>query len=561
MRLTMAMVLLLASCAHSPPEPRVTRDRELESLEQAVRWPNPSVPVVMQLANAYLAANRDSDGYAFFVALPQTQPLFEALTGLFQARSASTVALLSRVAWVEQAIARLDDAAAKDGLARYLRGVVFVALPDRFGKHAQGASDLQWVLENAARFPPGLARTARAALEGKSVLAADGSVSAKDGYRFTPKEIREPAKGVYVARGYDFADIGFVATSSCLVAIDAGTTKATAAEALAAVRKRIDLPLCKVIITHAHWDHVGGLSAFAGPGVEVIAHANFKDELAKVNAADVPFHYFFGSGAAKTYSLSPQRLVADRQTLTVGGTRFELIPTAGGETDDALMVRLPDAGVIFVGDAFMPYFGAPFVAEGSVEGMLETVAQLRALGPAQLIHGHPPLTDNFTFAVLEPLAAAVTELREATLKSLHDGRTLADALGDNLMPLVLRDHPDAVLPYLLMRDDAVQRLYAQRSGYWSSKGDGLAVFSDADWGAALDLLGGEAGVQRAAAALNVRGDHAMALRLATAGLAAHRDSPALTAERKRALDGLRARNQFNPFKLIVYSELAGEELQ
>jgi hypothetical protein len=61
--------------------------------------------------------------------------------------------------------------------------------------------------------------------------------------------------------------------------------------------------------------------------------------------------------------------------------------------------------------------------------------------------------------------------------------------------------------------------------------------------------------------LNDRGDHAMALRLATAGLAAHRDSPALTAERKRALDGLRARNQFNPFKLIVYSELAGEELQ
>ena len=117
-----------------------------------------------------------------------------------------------------------------------------------------------------------------------------------------------------------------------------------------------------------------------------------------------------------------------------------------------------------------------------------------------------------------------------------------------------------MLPFLLMRDDAIQRLYAQRTGYWKSDGDGMAVFSDADWGAALDLLGGEEALQRAAATLNDRGDYAMALRLANAGLAAHRSSPPLTAERHRALEGLRARYQFNPFKLIVYSEMAGDKL-
>ena len=53
----------------------------------------------------------------------------------------------------------------------------------------------------------------------------------------------------------------------------------------------------------------------------------------------------------------------------------------------------------------------------------------------------------------------------------------------------------------------------------------------------------------------------MALRLTTAGLAAHRGSAALTAQRRRSLEGLRAQNQFNPFKLIVYSELAREELR
>jgi hypothetical protein len=82
--------------------------------------------------------------------------------------------------------------------------------------------------------------------------------------------------------------------------------------------------------------------------------------------------------------------------------------------------------------------------------MLETVAQLRALGPTRLIHGHAPLTDNFPLAVLEPLAAAIAEVRDSTVKSLRGGRTLAETLGDNLMPAVLRDHPDAVLPFLLM---------------------------------------------------------------------------------------------------------------
>ena len=97
MRLTVT-ILLLAACAHSPPEPRVTRDRELESLEQAVRWPNASVQVVMQLANTYLSTHRDADGYAYFDALPKERPLFEALAGVFQARSAELVPLLKRPA-------------------------------------------------------------------------------------------------------------------------------------------------------------------------------------------------------------------------------------------------------------------------------------------------------------------------------------------------------------------------------------------------------------------------------------------------------------------------------
>src|SRR5262249_36025702 len=151
--------------------------------------------------------------------------------------------------------------------------------------------------------------------------------------------------GIFVATGYDFADISFVAVKGGVVAIDAGTTEANARAALAALRDKTSAPLVAVIVTHAHWDHIGGLAAYARPGVEVIAQAKFADELAVVNSADQPFHYFFGQAVATSFRLAPQHTVAAPEVRTIGGRKFALYPAHGGETSDALIAYLPDAGV------------------------------------------------------------------------------------------------------------------------------------------------------------------------------------------------------------------------
>ena len=56
-----------------------------------------------------------------------------------------------------------------------------------------------------------------------------------------------------------------------------------------------------MILTHAHWDHVGGLAAFTGPGTRVIAQARFADELRIVNETGVPFRYFFGGEGPRRF--------------------------------------------------------------------------------------------------------------------------------------------------------------------------------------------------------------------------------------------------------------------
>jgi glyoxylase-like metal-dependent hydrolase (beta-lactamase superfamily II) len=570
------------------------RDPELEALQETVRWPNPDVATTLGLTGRFIAAGRDQEAYAYFQERAKNaddRPVFLALEGFFQARLAGDVFLLRRIGWVNDAVAKLDRAVAQEpGVPRYFRGLVLAELPARFGKATAAVDDLQWVLENKDRFPVGLRRTvyrglarayttlgreaeAKVALERSGypsldpslpVFTTDSWVTAKDGFRFRPPRLIEMAPRVYVAQGYDFADIAFVLTGDGIVAIDAGTTEANARAALAALRQVTTQPITHVLVTHAHWDHIGGLPALRGPTTQVVAQARFAEELKIVNETGVPFRYFFGGAAPRRYELIPDRLVDRRETLTVGSTEFVLYPMRGAETEDALLIHLPASGVLFVGDTFMPYLGAPFLPEGSADALFDNITLIRSLNPRLLIHGHPPLTELFTIAALPGLEAAMRELHARALARIAEGRPLVDILHENILPGTLREHPALVLRYLVVRDNFIRRVYHQRTGYWKPDGDGIEVVAPKEWAAALDLLAGgrEDAFVTSARALLGRGDHVLAFRLVTLGLINHPASSTLADLRRRALDGLRARHQqLNPFKFIIYSEWAGADLR
>ena len=590
----LASACLVASARAERDEGRpIVRDLQLESLREAVRWPNAERQTVLMLVGRFIAGGRDQEAHAYFgerAASRPDEPLFLALEGFFQARVAAGVSLLRRTAWVSEAVSKLDRAVADDpGLPRYFRGLVLAELPRSFGKADAAVADLDWVLQNTERFPVGIRRSvhrglARAyttlgregdagrALERSSyasldpalpVFTTDAWVTARDGFRFRPPRLVEVAPRVWVAQGYDFGDIAFVVTADGIVAIDAGTTVANARAALEALRRVTPRPITHVILTHAHWDHVGGLAAFTGPGTRVIAQARFADELRIVNETGVPFRYFFGGEGPRRYTVVPDRLVSVPETLTVGGTELTLYPVRGGETEDALFIHLPDHGVLFVGDAFMPYFGAPFLPEGSPEGFFEMLPVIHALGPRLLVHGHPPLTENFTVEALPGLEASLRTLYQHTRRALADGRALADILHDNVLPASLQEHPVAVVPYLVMREHFIRRIHHQRTGYWQPDGENLEVLAPREWAAALDVLAGgrESAFVRSAETLLARGDALLALKLSEHGLLTHPESDALLTLRRRALDALRARHQaLDPFKFIIYSEQAGAAL-
>jgi glyoxylase-like metal-dependent hydrolase (beta-lactamase superfamily II) len=607
------LLVSAAGCRHTRPSADrqapgqpVAGDVELELLKQAAAWPAASEVTVLSLLGHYTAAGRDSEAQRYFEQRTRQdpeRPLFLALDALFRARLAGEVPLLRRLSWVKESIAMLDRAAARDpGLSRLIRALVLAQLPDRFGQAERATEELRFLLEAGdSPFHPdrititaafGLRRAGWQALarayhtldrpneaeaarrrSGASsieprapLLATSFSVGAADGFRFGPRRVWSPEPGVFVASGHDFADIAFVDTGAGVVAIDAGTTPDTAARAWEAVRPRVgDQPIRMVILTHGHWDHAGGLQAYLGPGVEVVAHADFPRVLARSGAAPVAYRYFFGQGFQPEAfrNARPTRTIRERTALHVGNRELVIHPTTGGETEDALLVELAQSGLVFVGDAFMPYVGAPFVGEGSPQGLLETIELLGRLRARRLVHGHAPLTDLYTAEALPPLALALRDLEGRVLDGVARGQTAADMQHRPWLPASLRASPPSVMPYLLMRENLIARLQRDRTGYWQPDGSGLRPHTRSEWGAALDLLAGGDDRRFATAGerLIARGEFALGLEIAQAGLAVHPGSDRLQALRRQALDRLREKYQgTNPFKFIVYSELAGAEL-
>src|SRR6185437_9898063 len=333
-----------------------------------------------------------------------------------------------------------------------------------------------------------------------------------NGHTFMSRSIREVIPGtVYCLTGFEFTEYYFVVSADRqeLIAIDAGTRRDTAQAAYEALRNQVPSlpPLTTVFVTHAHWDHVGGHRYFLSlnPAVRFYGRSTYQEELSD-DALGNPamLQRFFGKKFRldDVLTYKPDVLIDGPRDVVIGETRFRLMPTSGGETSDALLVHMLEEGVLFVGDILMPYFGAPFVPEGSVDGLLEAIDQVDRLKPGHLLHGHEPLTRLFSStAMLDDLRIQLTWLRDEVLRAMKAGTERGVIQQANLIPPTLANSAsDVHLAYLVIRENMINRLFQQNSGYWQNGLRGLDMLTDADHGAALVDYFGISDSQLAAAA-------------------------------------------------------------
>jgi glyoxylase-like metal-dependent hydrolase (beta-lactamase superfamily II) len=111
-------------------------------------------------------------------------------------------------------------------------------------------------------------------------------------------------------------------------------------------------PVKYLVVSHHHFDHSGGVRAFAGEGVTLFTHDAGKAYFEKVVAAPAtvsPDHL------AKSGKQAVVEGVRDRRVLTDGARTVEIRQIAGIQhADDMLMIYLPTEKLLIEADAYTP---------------------------------------------------------------------------------------------------------------------------------------------------------------------------------------------------------------
>jgi alkyl sulfatase BDS1-like metallo-beta-lactamase superfamily hydrolase len=215
-------------------------------------------------------------------------------------------------------------------------------------------------------------------------------------------------------------------------------------------------PTQAVIVTQGHADHWGAINALRDNETEVVMHSNYRywrDDNERLMGYRVPrlqfaFQKFTDAVAGFMETVDPATIdfsfpeptiTFDRRLeLTMGGRRFEMAWTPGGETTDSLVVWLPDDRVLFTGNLFGPLFGhVPNLM--TIRGdryrdpilYIESLNTVLAFGPERLITGHFDPIEG-----ADRIAQEVTAMRDA-MQAVHDRTVEQMATGADLYTAML----------------------------------------------------------------------------------------------------------------------------
>lgn len=219
---------------------------------------------------------------------------------------------------------------------------------------------------------------------------------------------REVAPGVHVCVAEpDGVNLGLVVGATGALLVDTGSTPAQGRRVRASAAAVAGVPLVAVVVTHAHRDHLFGLAAF--DDVASLGHESLRTALAcSETEADLA-----ALGLTRDDLRVPARELAVAASVDLGGRRVEIAHLGAGHTAGDLVVVVPDADLLFVGDlvesAGPPWFGPdsrPHEWAATLDGVIGLMT-----GTTRAVPGHgDPVDREHVFETRGRVAAVSGEL-------------------------------------------------------------------------------------------------------------------------------------------------------
>lgn len=253
-----------------------------------------------------------------------------------------------------------------------------------------------------------------------------------------PLPVQEVAPGVYVhfgaqedagpRNGGDIANVGFIVGERCVAVVDTGGSLDVGHRLRAAVERTTRLPVCYVIDTHMHPDHVLGNAAFAGgtQPPQFVAHEKFAAALAaRERFYRQALQRDVGIAMSHEQIVYPTRTVATTLDLDLGARRITLRAWPTSHTDNDLTVYDASTRTLFLSDLL--FVSRLPVLDGSLRGWLESMAALRSMAVAVAIPGHGPSSGDWP-AALDAQQAYLQALLDETRHAIKDRMTIRQAV-------------------------------------------------------------------------------------------------------------------------------------
>ncbi len=209
--------------------------------------------------------------------------------------------------------------------------------------------------------------------------------------------VREAAPGVFVHQGSfalraaenlgDNANIGFIVGANCVAVIDTGGSFKLGQKLRATIKHATEKPICYVINSHVHPDHVFGNAAFRDDKPKFVGHALLQQSMAVRGGPYLKsLQRDLGDAAAGSEFVPPDLVVDKTLELDLGGRKLHLKAWQKGHSETDISVYDEQTKTLWLSDLlFVSHIPA---LDGSITGWLKVMEEVSAMNPAFVIPGH-----------------------------------------------------------------------------------------------------------------------------------------------------------------------------
>lgn len=276
----------------------------------------------------------------------------------------------------------------------------------------------------------------------KFVLLLMGLLTSYSSMALPPLSFSQVAPGIYLHTSAhhwpdrdnhgEIANIGFIVGERCVAVIDSGGSPQQGVALRNTIKQVIAKPVCYVINTHVHPDHIYGNIAFKEPGVLFVGH----HKLARAMATRGD--HYLGRAAElldiqvnQDNIIPPDIEVNDSMTLNLGNRELVLTAHPSAHTDNDLSVYDKTTETIWLADLlFLEHIP---VIDGSIKGWLGEMERLEKNHYKLVVPGHGHLVKDWP-ASLQPQKAYLTGLATEVRAMIKQGKTLEQAVNSVGLP-------------------------------------------------------------------------------------------------------------------------------